>query len=112
MCNYREINCRVMTDTMRQCESLAQLRAAIIYSIANQYMVAQEDDISQPVADISNTRYVVSGKRSFEAAKAYAANKKVAVLNFANNHSIGGAPFFCRSSGGVIMPLLNASPVS
>ena len=103
-----------MTDTMRQYESLNQLKAAINYSIASQYMVAQEDDISQSVAENSNTRYVVSGKRSFEAAKAYATNKKVAVLNFANNHSIGGAPFsagaqeesLCRCS--TLLPCLEA----
>jgi uncharacterized protein (TIGR02452 family) len=55
----------------------------------------------------------VSGKRSFEAAKGYS-GKKVAVLNFANNHSIGGAPFsagaqeesLCRCS--TLLPCLQA----
>ena len=93
MYNYRAINYQVMTDTKRQYESLDPLRAAIKYSISNQYMVNHGTDISQPVPEISNTKYIVSGKRSFEAAKAYAGDKKVAVLNFANNHSIGGAPY-------------------
>jgi len=55
----------------------------------------------------------VSGKRSFEAAKEYA-GRKVAVLNYANNHSIGGAPFsagaqeesLCRCS--TLLPCLQA----
>ena len=118
MYNYRAINYEVMTDTKRQYESLDQLRAAINHSISNQYMVAQEDDISQPVPEISNTKYIVSGKRSFEAAKAYARDKKVAVLNFANNHSIGGAPYsagaqeesLCRCS--TLLPCLEAMRVA
>ena len=112
--NYEAINYEVMTDTKRQYESLNQLKAAINHSISNQYMVAQEDDISQPMAEISNTRYIVSGKRSFEAAKTYAREKKVAVLNFANSHSIGGAPYtagaqeesLCRCS--TLLPCLEA----
>lgn len=55
----------------------------------------------------------MSGKRSFEAAKGYP-NKKIAVLNYANNHSIGGAPFIagaqeeslCRCS--TLLPCLEA----
>ena len=114
MFSYLDINYEVMTDTKRQYERLDQLRAAINHSISNQYMVAQEDDISQPVAANSNTKYIVSGKRSFEAAMAYAGDKKVAVLNFANNHYIGGAPYsagaqeesLCRCS--TLLPCLEA----
>jgi len=46
----------------------------------------------EPIPNINNTRYIVSGKRSFETAKEYT-GKKVAVLNYANNHSTGDAPF-------------------
>ena len=53
--NYEAINYEVMTDTKRQYESLNQLKAAINHSISNQYMVAQEDDISQPMAVIHFT---------------------------------------------------------
>ena len=114
MFSYIDINYEVMTDTKRQYESLEQLRAAINHSISNQYMVAHGTDISQPVPEISNTKYIVSGKRSFEAAKAYAGDKKVAVLNFANNHYIGGAPYsagaqeesLCRCS--TLLPCLEA----
>jgi uncharacterized protein (TIGR02452 family) len=76
-------------------------------------MVAQEENIDQPVADSHQTKYVCSGKRSFEAAKDYK-GKKIAVLNFANNHSIGGSPFsagaqeesLCRCS--TLLPCLEA----
>ena len=75
-------------------------------------MVSHEEDISQPVV-VSNTRYICSGKRSFEAAKAYR-GQKTAVLNYANNRSIGGNPFYanaqeealCRCS--TLLPCLEA----
>lgn len=111
--DYRKINKEVMTDTKKQYETMPVLRSAVEYSIAHQYMVAQEDNIDQPVAQDSQTQYVTSGKRSFEAAKAYE-GKKIAVLNFANNHAIGGAPFsagaqeesLCRCS--TLLPCLEA----
>ncbi len=94
MPNYRQINREVMLDTQRMYQSLPELQEAIRSSISRQYMVAHEDDISQPVVSDEHTQYICSGKRSFEAAASYARNgKKVAVLNFANNHGIGGAPF-------------------
>ena len=111
--NYRQINFDVMSDTEHCCRTIPELINGIEYSIANQYMVAEEDNIDQPLADSINTRYIVSGKRSFEAAKTYA-GKKTAVLNYANNLSIGGAPYFagaqeeslCRCS--TLLPCLQA----
>jgi uncharacterized protein (TIGR02452 family) len=102
-----------MIDTKRMYESLPELQEAVRNSINHQYMVAQEEDISQPIVEHSLTQYVCSGKRSFEAAKAYP-SKKVTVLNFANNHSIGGAPFsagaqeesLCRCS--TLLPCIEA----
>lgn len=91
--NYRQINKEVMTDTKLQYETDTELVVAVSNSRNRQYIVLQEDNIDQPKADGSSTRYFVSGKRSFEAAKEYK-GKKTAVLNFANNHSVGGAPFF------------------
>lgn len=113
MIDYRRINRSVMTDTKKQYETVPALRAAVEYSIAHQFMVAHEDNIDQPVAQESHTQYLVSGKRSFEAAKAYK-GKKTAVLNFANNHAIGGAPYsagaqeesLCRCS--TLLPCLEA----
>jgi len=92
MANYRQINREVMEDTQRQYESVPELIAAVQESIERQYMVAQEDLVDVPAVDVSSTQYVVSGKRTLEAAKGYK-GMKVAVLNFANNHSIGGSPF-------------------
>ena len=92
MKNYRQINYEVMLDTKHQYETDSELQEAVYQSKHSQYIVWQEDNIDQPLADDGSTHYVVSGKRSFEAAKGYE-GKKVAVLNFANNHSVGGAPF-------------------
>jgi uncharacterized protein (TIGR02452 family) len=111
--DYRRINREVMTDTKLQYETIPELKEAVKNSIELQFMVAQEENIDQPVADSHQTKYVCSGKRSFEAAKDYK-GKKIAVLNFANNHSIGGSPFsagaqeesLCRCS--TLLPCLEA----
>ena len=89
--NYRQINFEVMSDTEHCYKTMPVLICAVENSIANQYMVSEEDNIDQHISDTKDTRYIVSGKRSFEAAKDYK-GKKVAVLNYANNLSIGGAP--------------------
>ena len=110
---YREINFEVMSDTQRRYETFPELMRAVEWSIENQYMVAEEENIVLPETDTIGTRYIVSGKRSFEAAKEYS-GKKVAVLNYANNVSIGGAPFsagaqeesLCRCS--TLLPCLQA----
>ena len=114
--DYRKINREVMTDTKKQYETVAELSEAVNHSIAHQYMVSQEENIGQPKAKNCSTQFVCSGKRSFEAAKGYK-GKKVAVLNFANNHSVGGAPFsagaqeesLCRCS--TLFPCLEAMSV-
>ncbi len=90
--NYRQINFSVMSDTAQCCKNIPELKTAIDYSITHQKMVSEEENIDQPQVDEPHTRYIVSEKRSFEAAKAYK-GKKVAVLNYANNHNIGGAPY-------------------
>lgn len=113
MTDYRNINRQVMTDTKRQYESVEELKEAVKNSIRHQYMVTQEENIDHPIVRDSKTIHVCSGKRSFEAAKAYK-GKKTAVLNFANNHAIGGAPFsagaqeesLCRCS--TLLPCLEA----
>lgn len=111
--NYKKINYEVMTDTKKQYTENDELKEAVKHSISQQYMVAHEEDIIQSALVDRKTNYITSGKRSFEAAKAYK-GKKVAVLNFANNHSIGGAPFvagaqeesLCRCS--TLLPCLEA----
>ena len=110
---YSQINYLVMKDTERLYKSVPELMEAVRHSIANQYMVSEEEDIQLPTPAEVHTNYIVSGKRSFEAAKDYQ-GKKVAVLNYANNHSIGGSPFsagaqeesLCRCS--TLLPCLYA----
>ena len=111
--NYHQINYRVMTDTVRCLRENADLEAAVKNSITNQYMVAEEDSVELSAMEPTATKYLVSGKRSFEAARGYI-GKKTAVLNYANNHSVGGAPFsagaqeesLCRCS--TLYPCLKA----
>lgn len=111
--NFPKLNYEVMSDTKRCYQTIPSLKAAVIDSIKRQYMVEESEDVGilEPVKGI--TEYIVSGKRSFEAARTYA-GRKVAVLNYANNHSIGGAPFYagaqeeslCRCS--TLLPCLEA----
>ena len=111
--NYRQINFEVMSDTEHCYKTIPALINAVQLSVSTQYMVAEEDNIDQPISETNDTKYIVSGKRSFEAAKDYV-GKKIAVLNFANNLSIGGAPFYagaqeeslCRCS--TLLPCLQA----
>ena len=90
--NYSQINKRVMLDTKQRYETDHELISAVIHSVQSQKMIAEEASVPVPPSIGGTTTYIVSGKRSFEAAQAYI-GKKTAVLNFANNHSIGGAPF-------------------
>lgn len=117
MYDYRQINYDVMTDTVHQYQNAPELHDAIRLSVARQYMIAHEDviplSLTSPQLTGHTPNIVISGKRTFEAAKGYK-GKKVAVLNFANNHSVGGAPFaagaqeesLCRCS--TLYPCLRA----
>lgn len=110
--NYHAINRRVMIDTKYHYETNPILFDAVKHSIQNQKMVSENDIVNVPDTN-GDTTYIVSGKRSFEAAANYN-GKKTAVLSFANNHSIGGAPFsagaqeesLCRCS--TLFPCLEA----
>lgn len=112
--NYREINFRVMTDTAEQCETQLALKQAIQNSIEKQYVVKEGTDIEIPERPAMETTVLLTGNRTFQAARQYK-GKRVAVLNFANNHSIGGAPYsagaqeesLCRCS--TLYPCLKAN---
>lgn len=113
MASYAQINRKVMMDTVHQCQTNPELQDAIWHSIKNQQIVKHGYDLEYVNIQEHKTQFVISGKRTFEAAKAYR-GRKVAVLNFANNHSIGGAPFsagaqeesLCRCS--TLYPCLQA----
>ena len=86
----RQDNIRVFEDTMEKCRSNARLQKAIRDSIQRQKMYPAEAQALAPEAACSRGgRVVVSKKRSFEAAAAYA-GKKVCVLNFASASNPGG----------------------
>ena len=114
--NYSAINYQVMTDTVSRLRTVPELMDAVMDSISRQFMIAEESPVVAPVFSECRTKFICSGKRSFEAAKAYA-GKRVAVLNYANNHTIGGAPFsagaqeesLCRCS--TLYPCLQAMDV-
>ena len=115
MTDYRKINFAVMTDTRECCKKNPELKKMIQESIHNQFMVSHDENIDQQLGGSSQTEYVVTGDRTYHAAKPCAASgKRVAVLNFANNHSIGGAPYaagaqeesLCRAS--TLLPCLEA----
>jgi len=109
---YHQINREVMLDTRHCYETNVRLVESVKNSISRQYMVSEEDIVNVENKN-GETKYIVSGKRSFEAAKSYK-EEKVAVLNFANNHSIGGAPYsagaqeesLCRCS--TLLPCLES----
>ena len=104
--NYRSLNYFVMKHTQKECNENAVLFDSINNSKVNQFIVFEQDQLNV-IKDGPTTNVIVSGKRSFEAARNYCVlGKKVAVLNFANNHHVGGAPFsagaqeesLCRTS--------------
>ena len=70
--NYRQINYEVMADTKHCYESIPELVESVRHSIDKQYMISQEESIELSIPEKVNTKYIVSGKRSFEAAKEYA----------------------------------------
>ena len=83
---------RIFEETMRVCADEESLRAAAAASDENQRIIWQEDNEPhwQPRFDRPAAR-VISRKRSFEAARAYAqAGKRVCVLNFASSVTPGG----------------------
>ena len=114
--NYRALNSFVMNHTMDICKDDNSLRNYIASATAHQEIVYQQDRIDGVQLDGPTANIVVSKKRTFEAAEQYK-GKKTAVLNFANNHSIGGAPWsagaqeesLCRCS--TLYPCLKAAEV-
>lgn len=80
----------VFRDTAKLCHNDPKLIESVKNTIKRQYTLTQQDDIKTG-AKRYNTPFEieVSGKRTFEAAKAYP-GKKVCVLNFASATHVGG----------------------
>lgn len=83
---------RIFQSTMEVCRSNEGLIASIDASKQAQKVVFEEDAVSSAEPRFAGTvTQVLSSKRSFEAAKPYARNrKKVCVLNFASFVTPGG----------------------
>lgn len=114
MTDYKEINKRVMVDTENRCENDPKLIEAIKYSADNQHLYFQEEKIDIDTSSRNEKMIVevIKARTLEEASKFDYSKEKVAILNFANNHSPGGSPFsagaqeesICRCS--TLYPLL------
>ena len=89
--DYHRLNNFVMSHTLMKCENDRELVLQIEHALMCQYIVNEEDPLfTKP--DGPTTNIIVTRKRTLEAASAYK-GIRTSVLNFANNHSVGGAPF-------------------
>ena len=114
----RALNGFVMNHTYNFCTEDPTMQILTETAIVGQKIIYEKDKINAK-KDGPTTKIVVSNKRSFEAAIPYfKAGKSVAVLNFANNHNVGGAPYsagaqeesLCRTSN--LYPCLLAAKKS
>ena len=91
--NYRALNHFVMSHTYERCKNEEILNICVETTKNGQIVIYDKDIIVAP-KDGPTTNIIISNKRTLEAARPYMfMGKKVAVLNFANNHSIGGSPY-------------------
>ena len=92
MIDRRTKNAEIFRDTERRYTSDPTLIQAVQQSTNNQVFIAESEDITGSSAyKTEKAKVVVSGKRSLEAAEAYAKQgKKVCVLNFASATNPGG----------------------
>lgn len=87
----RDENAAIFRDTERLCRTHPRLREAIAFSRSRQRLVRAGDTVEkQAGATGPSCRLVVSPKRTFEAAVAYARMMKTCVLNFASATNPGG----------------------
>ena len=104
--DYHKINKTVMDDTQELCDKVAALKNAVASSIEREYILYGDDDVELgSVVPNEEMEIVVSRERTFEAAEKYR-GRKICCLDFANSHSVGGAPWsagaqeesMCRTS--------------
>lgn len=89
--NYRVLNVTVFNDTAERCRTNARLRESIAQSKRAQKFTGERENVAIDSRNIhaERAKVVVSQKRTFEAAQAYAGTR-VAVLNFASASHPGG----------------------
>jgi len=87
----RKENIMTFEDSMRRCETDAELAAAVEASLRNQRVILETDEVvcEEGHRYSGPANVFVSSKRSFEAASAYT-GKKVCVHNFASARTPGG----------------------
>lgn len=91
----REENVRVFENTKRLCTTDPGLKEGIASSNIGQRLIRETDPVNEKMIKAGKKRFpdkakiVVSTKRTYEAASAYA-GEKVAVLNFASASNPGG----------------------
>ena len=114
MIDYRKINYEVMDDTYALCKENDALKEAIDNSIKKEYIVYENDEFTpDSISANKDMQIIVSKERTYEAAEKYK-GKKICCLDFANNHSVGGGPWYagaqeesmCRTS--TLYPCLEA----
>lgn len=87
----RSNNIAIFQDSMDLIKANQKLQQAVQFSIQNQKLYVPSQAIALPEPGKSPCKTIVSSKRSFEAASAYAkAGKRVCVLNFASATNPGG----------------------
>ena len=87
----REENAAIFRDTETMCRTHPRLMESIVRSHAGQRLILEGEDVNVPqCGDATEGRLIVSTKRSFEAASAYARTMKTCVLNFASASNPGG----------------------
>ena len=90
----RSNNIAIFQDSMDMIKASQKLQQAVQLSIQNQKLYVPSQAIALPESGKSPCKTIVSSKRSFEAASAYAkAGKRVCVLNFASATNPGGGVF-------------------
>ena len=92
MIDRRTKNAEIFRDTERRYTTDQALAQAVQKSTEAQVFTAEKSSVNVPTSIKTETaKVVVSGKRSLEAAEAYAKQgKKVCVLNFASATNPGG----------------------
>ena len=84
-----------MENTYRSCLENPYLSLAIKESRSTQQIINRDEPLPK-VAESPSKVIHISNKKTFEAAEKYK-GKKVAVLNFANDSSIGGSPWYAKA---------------
>ena len=91
MTTRREENVETFRDTERMCRSCQRLSDAIAFSRSRQRLVLSGDEVVRNESSTGQPcTVVVSPKRTFEAAAAYARTMRTCVLNFASATNPGG----------------------